>query len=141
MILLDTNIVSEVMKPEPKNSVLQWLDYQETEELYLSTITIAEINFGIRILPDGRRRHTLANRFEDFIAKGFDQRILPFDTKAAYLFGELMARRRELGRPMSFPDGQIAAIVRSHHFVLATRNVDDFDHCGVDILNPFEFTS
>ncbi|RLE27273.1 MAG: VapC toxin family PIN domain ribonuclease [Acidobacteria bacterium] len=138
MILLDTNIVSEVMKPAPEGSVLQWLDHQETEELYLSTITIAEINFGIRVLPYGKRRHTLADRFENFVAKGFDQRILSFDTKAAHLFAEIMGRRRELGRPMSFPDGQIAAIARSHHFALATRNVNDFKHCGIDILNPFE---
>jgi len=138
MILLDTNIVSEVLRPAPADGVLRWLDDQETENLYLSTITIAEIVFGIRALPDGRRRSTLAGRFEDFVARGFDQRVLPFDTAAAYLFGELMGRRRELGRPMSFPDGQIAAIARTHHFALATRNVNDFDLCGIEILNPFE---
>ncbi len=137
MILLDTNIVSEVMKPAPADRVLRWLDDQETEDLYLSTITVAEISFGIRILPDGRRRNTLTGRFEDFVARGFNQRILPFDTAAAYLFGDIMGHRREMGRPMSFPDGQIAAIARTHHFALATRNVDDFDHCGVEVLNPF----
>ncbi len=138
MILLDTNIVSEVMKPAPSGRVLRWFDHQETEGLYLSTVTIAEINFGIRVLPDGKRRHKLADLFEEFVTKGFDQRILPFDTKAAYLFADIAARRRELGRPMSFPDGQIAAIARSHHFAIATRNVTGFDHCGLDILNPFE---
>lgn len=137
MILLDTNIVSEVMKPAPADSVLRWLDDQETENLYLSTITIAEIVFGIHILPDGRWRRKLADRFEDFVARGFDQRILPFDTAAAHVFGDIMGRRRELGRPMSFPDGQIAAIARACHFALATRNVSDFEHCGIEILNPF----
>jgi len=138
MILLDTNIVSEVMKPAPTDRVLRWLNDQETEDLYLSTITVAEIVFGIRALPDGRRRSILVDRFENFVSRGFDQRILVFDTAAAYLFGDLMGRRRELGRPMSFPDGQIAAIARSHHSALATRNVSDFDHCGIDVLNPFE---
>ena len=138
MILLDTNIVSEVMKPAPAGHVLRWLDDQETEGLYVSTITIAEINFGIRVLPEGKRRRTLKDNFEDFIARGFDQRILPFDTAAANLFAGLMGRRRELGRPMSFPDGQIAAIARSRRFALATRNVSDFEHCGLNILNPFE---
>ena len=137
MILLDTNIVSEVMKPAPADRVLRWLDDQETEDLYLSTITVAEISFGIRILPDGRRRNTLTGRFEDFVARGFNQRILPFDTAAAYLFGDIMGHHREISRPMSFPDGQNAAIARTHHFALATRNVDDFDHCGVEVLNPF----
>ncbi len=138
MILLDTNVVSEVMKPSPADGVLRWLDDQETEDLYLSTITIAEISFGIRILPDGRRRRTLNESFEEFVSRGFEQRILDFDTTAAYVFGDLMARRREAGRPMSFPDGQIAAIARRHHFSLATRNVRDFDLCGLETLNPFE---
>jgi predicted nucleic acid-binding protein len=138
MILLDTNIVSEVMRPSPADGVLRWLDDQETEDLYLSAITIAEISFGIRVLPDGRRRSTIAESFEEFVGRGFEQRVLDFDTTAAYLFGDLMASRREAGRPMSFPDGQIAAIARRHRCALATGNVKDFNLCGIELLNPFE---
>ncbi len=137
MILLDTNVVSEVMRPAPMPGVLRWLDGQETEDLYLSTITIAEIAFGICVLPEARRRNTLADRFESFVIKGFDQRVFPFDAAAAYLFGDLMGRRRASGRPMSFPDGQIAAIALCHHCALATRNVTDFDLCGIEVVNPF----
>jgi len=137
MILLDTNIVSEVMKPVPARTVLEWLDACDAETLYLSTITIAEIGFGLRVLPEGKRRQSLEDRFDLFVTKGFDQRVLTFDEKAAQLYGELMARRRRLGRPMSALDGQIAAIARAHGAVLATANVRDFEECGVEILDPF----
>jgi predicted nucleic acid-binding protein len=138
MILLDTNVVSEVMAPTPNEPVLEWLDQRETETLYISTVTIAEIEYGLAALPDGRRRRTLSDRFERFLTLGFAQRVLPFDETAARLYGRLMGRRRKLGRPMSVLDGQIAAIAKAHRLALATRNVRDFEECGLEIFNSFE---
>ncbi len=138
MILLDTNVVSVVMRPAPAQSVLDWLNDQDTASLYLSTITIAEIGYGLRVLPDGKRRRSLQSRFEEFVALGFDQRILTFDEPAARLYAEVMGRRKELGRPISALDGQIAAIARANRFSVATGNVRDFEECGLRILNPFE---
>ena len=138
MILLDTNVVSEVMAPAPAASVLEWLDRRDAATLYLSTITIAEIGYGLQVLPAGRRRRLLEERFEQFVATGFEQRVLSFDEAASRLYGGLMARRRSLGRPMGILDGQIAAIARANRFALASRNVRDFEECGLEILNPFE---
>ena len=138
MILLDTNVVSEVMKTRPAEAVVAWLNGQDSEKLYISAITVGEIAYGLRILPDGKRRSGLRERFEKFVALAFDQRVLAYDESAARIYGELMGDRRELGLPMSVPDGQIAAIARFNHLAVATRNVLDFKHCGIDVLNPFE---
>lgn len=138
MIVLDTNIVSEMMKPAPKRSVIDWLNHQETATLYLSTITLAEIGYGLHIMTDGQRRRLLEDRFDKFVVAGFDQRILGFDMAAARLYGELMGHRRKLGQPLSVLDGQIASIARANHFAVATRNVDDFEECGLTLINPFE---
>lgn len=140
MILLDTNIVSELMKSRPAEAVLAWLNGQPSEKLYLSAVTIGEIAYGLRILPDGKRRSGLRERFERFVALALDQRVLSYDEPAARLYGELMGDRRELGLPMSVPDGQIAAIARRDHLAIAIRNVLDFEHCGIEVINPFEFT-
>jgi len=138
MILLDTNVVSEVMKTQPVEAVVAWLNSQNSERLYVSAITIGEITYGLRILPDGKRRSGLHERFERFVALAFDQRVLAYDESAARVYGELMGDRKEPGLPMSVPDGQIAAIARLNHMAVATRNVLDFEHCGIDVLNPFE---
>jgi len=138
MILLDTNVVSEVMKTRPAEAVVAWLNSQGSEKLHVSAITIGEIAYGLRILPDGKRRSGLRERFERFVALAFDQRVLAYDESAACIYGELMGDRKELGLPMSVPDGQIAAIARLNHLTVATRNVLDFEHCGIDVLNPFE---
>lgn len=138
MIVLDTNVVSEVMKPSPKQAVVDWLNSQETSRLYVSTITLAEIGYGLHVMPEGKRRRSLEDRFDNFVADGFDQRVVGFDMAAARLYGEVMGRRKELGRPMSILDGQIASIARAHHAAVATRNVSDFDECGLTLLNPFE---
>lgn len=137
MILLDTNVVSEVMKAQPAEAVVAWLNGQDSQNLYVSAITIGEIAYGLRVLPDGKRRSTLRERFEQFIALAFDQRVLAYDEAAARIYGELMGDRKELGRPISVPDGQIAAIARRNHFAVATRNVLDFENCGVELINPF----
>lgn len=115
MILLDTNVVSEVMKVTPSEVVLYWLNEQESSALCVSTITIGEIAYGLRILPDGKRRTALNDKFEQFIAQAFAQRVVDYDEPAARAYGEIMGVRKESGRPMSIPDGQIAAIARCNH--------------------------
>jgi predicted nucleic acid-binding protein len=139
MILLDTNVVSEVMKTRPAEAVVAWLNSQDSEKLYVSAVTIGEIAYGLRILPDGKRRTGLCERFERFVDLAFDQRVLNYDEAAARIYGELMGDRKELGLPMSVPDGQIAAIARRNHLAVATRNVLDFENCGIEVINPFEF--
>jgi predicted nucleic acid-binding protein len=141
MILLDTNVVSEVMKTRPSDAVVAWLNGQASEKLFVSAITIGEVAYGLRILPDGKRRSGLRERFERFVAVAFDQRVLAYDESAARIYGELMGDRKELGLPMSVPDGQIAAIARLNHLAVATRNVLDFEHFGIDVANPFEAAS
>lgn len=138
MILLDTNVVSEVMRAAPSPAVLVWLNGQDTATLFVSTVTIAEIEFGLRVLPEGNRRTGLRDRFEQFLLQAFAGRVRDFDQPAARSYGDIMGDRREIGRPMSVPDGQIAAIARSHGLAVATRNVPDFENCGLTIVNPFD---
>ncbi len=138
MILIDTNIVSEVMRPKPSDNVLNWLNQNSNLGLFVSSITIAEICYGLRILPIGQRRQQLEVSFEQFINKGFTGRILVFDEIAARIYAEIMGSCREKGYPMSLPDGQIAAIAKANQLILATRNISDFKHCGIELINPFE---
>lgn len=139
MILLDTNIVSEIMRRQPSNNVLSWLDQHSDGNLLLSSITIAEICYGLRILPIGQRRQLLETKFEQFITEGFAGRIITFDESAARAYAEIMGTRKEKGRPMSLPDGQIAAIAQVNQFTLATRNITDFEDCGIQLINPFNY--
>ena len=137
MIVLDTNVVSEVMKTAPSSRVLGWLNSRATSDLFMTAITVGEIEFGLQSLPAGRRRRLLRNRFEQFTARGFDGRVLAFDETAARTYGDIMASRRKMGRPVTVPDGQISAIARVNGFMIATRNTADFEDCGVDLVNPF----
>jgi len=139
VIILDTNIISEFMTAPPANSVLEWLNAQDAVSLYITTISIAEIGFGLYCMPGGKRQRLLRERFEQFVATAFETRILPFDESAARLYGEIKGYRREIGRPLSDFDGQIASIARSRGFAVATRNIKDFEDCGIDLINPFEF--
>ncbi len=137
MIILDTNIISEFMTSCPKKSVLEWLNAQDSVTLYLTTISIAEIGFGLRIMPVGKRRQLLNDRFKQFITMAFKSRILTFDEAAAQVYGDIKGYRKEIGRPLSDLDGQIAAIARAKGCVVATRNIKDFEECGVELINPF----
>ncbi len=137
MIVLDTNIISEIMRPRPSVNVTDWLNAQVTHQLYITSITIAEVLYGLQILPEGKRRRKLEQGFETFIANAFDQRILVFDEQAGRKYAELMAYRKKTGRPMSLPGGQIASIARVHGFSVATRNIADFESCGLQLINPF----
>ena len=135
--MLDTNVVSEAMRIVPDTGVLRWLNESETSDLYLSTITIAEVSYGLQILPEGRRRDAISDRFEQFVSRGFSHRVLSFDEPAAIVYGEIMARTKKIGRPMSVPDGQIAAIAKTQNLVVATRNTGDFEPTGMELVNPW----
>ena len=137
MIVLDTNVVSEFMTSPPSEEVLEWLNEQDSAALYLTSISVAEICFGLHAMPAGKRRRSLEDRFEQFVATAFSSRLLHFDEAAARVFGEIKAYRRSIGRPLSDFDGQIAAIARVNRFAIATRNVADFEHCLVDLIDPF----
>ena len=137
MIVVNTNVVSEFMVSPPAQTVLEWLNAQDAADLYLTTISIAEISFGLRVMPDGQRRRLLSDRFEQFLGAAFASRILSFDEHAARAYGEIRGHRRELGRPMSAFDGQIAAIARTRGFAIATQNIQNFADCGLELINPF----
>lgn len=127
------------MTSPPTSSVLEWLNAQDSMAIYLTTISIAEIAFGLRIMPKDQRQQLLENRFEQFVATAFESRILSFDEAAARLYGEIKGYRKEIGYPLSDFDGQIAAIARVKGFAVATRNIKDFKECGVKLINPFTY--
>lgn len=137
MIIADTNLISEWMKPSPDSLVMSWLDKQETRHLFITSISVAEIYYGLTLLPEGRRQKALLAAFEESVMEAFQYRILHFDDKAAFIYGQLMGHRKKIGRPMTVPDGQIAAIVRSNQMSLATRNIRDFHECDISLINPF----
>jgi hypothetical protein len=139
MIVVDTNVISEIMRPQPSPPVLNWLNTQDSNQLFITTVTLAEIGYGLRVLPEGQRRWLLHSRFEQFIEQAFEERVLDFTAPAAHAYAEILGHRKELGRPMSLPDGQIASIAHAHGFAVATRNIKDFEDCGLELINPFEF--
>lgn len=138
MILLDTNVVSEMMRPEPEAAVLAWLRAQALRGLATTAVTTAEIRYGLARLPDGRRRRALEERFGLFLLRGFDRRILPFDAAASEIYGEIVAGREREGLPIQVLDAQIAAIARCRGAVVATRDVSGFAGCGVEVVDPWE---
>lgn len=137
MIVLDTNVLSEALKPTPAAAVLRWLAAQAPPAVFTTTITLAEILYGIETLPVGKRRVQLLTAVESMFAEQFDGRILPFDEEAARLFAGIAASRSAAGRPISQPDAMIAAIARSHHAAVATRNTTDFERCGINLIDPW----
>ena len=141
MILLDTNILSELMRPAPEPAVEQWLADQPAASVFISAITEAELRYGLALMPSGKRRSALAVEIEAMLGEDFSGRVLPFDSPAAVAFAEIAAERRQAGRPISQADAQIAAIARSRGAALATRNVPDFEGCGVEIINPWSSAS
>jgi len=137
MILLDTNVVSELMRPKPEPSVVAWLADQSATNVFLSVITEAELRYGVAILPAGRRRNQIAASVEDMLQKDFARRILPFDSEAAHIYAAIGACRRVAGLPISHADCQMAAIARCRGAAIATRNVGHFEHCGIKVINPW----
>ncbi|EXJ15305.1 type II toxin-antitoxin system VapC family toxin [Imhoffiella purpurea] len=136
MIVLDTNVVSEAMKPEPDPAMRDWLDEQAAETLYISSVTVAELLFGIGVLPDGRRKQKLATTLDGMLPL-FEGRILAFDTDAARHYADLAVAARKAGKGFPAPDGYIAAIATAHGFAVATRDASAFDAAGVPVIDPW----
>jgi len=140
VILLDTNVVSEPMRPEPDRNVLGWLDAQAAESLYLSTVSLAELLLGIESLPVGKRRKAIAAALDNRIIALFGERIVPFDTRAAETYPRIVIRARRHGHPIAVADAQIAAIAASRQFSMATRDVAPFEAAGIPVINPWTAT-
>jgi len=137
MIVLDTNVLSEVITPEPSARVLTWILRQPPSSPYTTSITQAELLYGVELLPKGRRRSELLAAIVKMLAEDFVDRILPFESDAAGDYSRIAASRRSMGRPISEADARIAAIAHSRGAALATRNTRDFEHCGIKVVNPW----
>ena len=137
MIVLDTNVVSEAMKPEPHPAVRAWLNAQATETLYLSSVTVAELLFGIGALPVSKRKDMLAQTL-DGLMRLFRDRVLPFDIDAARCFAELAVTAKMSGRGFPTPDGYIAAIAASRGFIVASRDTVPYEAASVTVINPWD---
>lgn len=137
MKILDTNVISELMREEPNRKVAQWITQQVTESLGVSVVTLAEIGRGLKRLPEGRRREGLELRFAEFIEKGFRGRVFPFDEGAATCYGELAAEREAAGLHVDAVDMMIAAIAKMAGAAVVTRNTGDFEGCGLVLINPW----
>lgn len=138
MIVLDTNVISEAIKPSPDAHVMAWLRGQSLAIMATTAVSLAEINYGLCRLPRGRRRDDLETRLRAFLARGFGDRILAFDAPAAGVYGEIVTARQSVGRPIDAFDAMIAAIARSRGATVATRNLADFDGCGLLVLDPWK---
>lgn len=137
MIVLDTNVVSELMRPSAEPGVVAWVDRQAVNEVYLTAVTTAELRYGVARLPDGRRRTGLADRLRQTLDEDFPGRILPFDDVAAAHFAEIVVSRELHGLTIATADAEIAAICRSHSATLVTRNMKDFVHTGIKVVDPW----
>jgi predicted nucleic acid-binding protein len=141
MIILDTNVVSEPLRPAPDPAVLRWLDAQEPGTLYLTAVNLAELLAGVEALPAGRRRVQLERALGEEVLPLFAGRVLAFDERAAQAFARIHTNAQAAGNPIGFADAAIAAIARAHGMALATRNVRDFRGTELDLLNPWEATN
>ena len=137
MILLDTNVVSELIRPNPDSEVMDWVGRQAAPELHVSAITEAELRYGAEVLPKGRRRNMLLDEIEAMLREDFEGRVVPFDSYAARAYASIASARRAAGRPISHPDCQIAAVARALGASVATRDVNDFEGCGVEVIDPW----
>jgi hypothetical protein len=138
MIILDTNIVSELMRPVPERMVLQWFRSHAAEDLHVTAVTMAEILYGIELISSSRRRDVVRVAAEKMFGDVFADRILTFEDRAAHAFSQIASSRRRQGKQISGIDAQIAAIARVHGATLATRNPYVFEGCGVKLVNPWE---
>jgi toxin FitB len=135
MIVLDTNVTSELMRPSPEPHVVAWVRGRSGNELYTTSITVAEIRYGVERLPEGARKTLLKNTAEQVFA--FAHHVLSSDAPAAALYGAIVSTRDRVGAPINGFDAQIAAICRLHAATLATRNTRDFEHTGIDVVDPW----
>ena len=137
MIVLDTNVISELMRPKPDSGVADWVARQAVPDLYVSAISEAELRYGAEVLPKGRRRNGILDEIEGMLREDFGGRVIPFDSYAAKAYAAIAAARRAAGRPISHADCQIAAIARALGASVATRDVDGFEECGIEVINPW----
>ena len=137
MIVLDTNVLSELMRPSPSPLVVNWVQQQPPDQVFTTSIAEAEILYGIRLLPTGKRRDELLAAAESVFGEYLADRVIAFDSQAAHAFARIAAKCRTVGKPISHADAQIAAIVHIQEAILATRNVADFANCGISIANPW----
>jgi predicted nucleic acid-binding protein len=137
MIVLDTNVLSETLRPTPSARVLEWMRSEPASALFTTAITEAEMLYGIALLPEGRRRGSLEAVVELIFTEDLAGRVLPFDSAAAREFADIAAGRRRTGQPISDADARIAAIARSRGAALATRNIADFTGCGLSLIDPW----
>lgn len=140
MIMLDTNVISESLRPAPESRVLDWINIQAIETLYLSAISVAELRFGAALLPSGRRKDKLQNRLEDKLLPLFAGRILPLDVAVTKTYAELMSQARMAGQSISTADGYIAATAAANGMIIATRDTNPFAAAGLEVINPWETT-
>ncbi|MDR0274875.1 MAG: type II toxin-antitoxin system VapC family toxin [Burkholderiaceae bacterium] len=138
MILLDTNVISELWKITPDAHVLAWIDAQAVETLYLSAVTVAELRFGLATMPAGKRRAIYQDRLEQEVLPGFKGRVLPFDLDTSQAYAGLMAKAKAVGRAIGKEDGYIAATAFAHGLTIATRDVTPFQAAGLHVINPWE---
>jgi predicted nucleic acid-binding protein len=141
VIIIDTNVISELMRAKPDPAILGWFRHRPLAELATTAINLAEIRHGLARLPFGRRRRELEATFNSLAARGFADRVFDFDSAAAEVFGDLVVARERAGRRLEGFDGLIAAIARSRGLPIATRNVDDFQGCGIVMINPWRPTA
>lgn len=138
MILLDTNVISEPLRPHPDSHVIEWIDAQSLETLYLSAITVAELRTGVALLPSGKRKTILHESLEKKILPMFTGRILSFDLPCTQAYADLIVKARTSGLAIAAADGYIAAIASANRFTVATRDTSPFKAAGVAVLNPWE---
>ena len=138
MLILDTNVVSELMRPAPDPAIATWVAERATSSLFLTAVTEAELRYGLAVMPPGKRREGLATGLERMLKAGFANRVLPFDSGAARAYARTGAARRRGGRPIAQADCQIAAIAQARGMAVATRNVRHFEDMGVEIFNPWD---
>ena len=137
MIILDTNVISDLMQPTPDARVIAWLDRQPAESIWLTSITLFELRFGLAMLPSGKRRRTLEQSLVLLLHEDLEHRVLDFDSAASIAAASLAAKRRRAGRPVDMRDTQIAGIALARHATLATRNTKHFADSGVTLVNPW----
>ena len=138
MIVLDTNVISELMRQTPSPAVVEWVDGRPGTDLFITAVTAAELLYGIARLPLGTRRATLLAVFEEMVWTEFGERVLPFDGAAAGHYADIVTTRERMGRPISMADAQIGAICRHHGALLATRNGGDFEGVDLDVSDPWD---
>ena len=137
MVILDTNVLAELIRPRPHPAVVEWMDQQDTFELWITAVTAAELRTGVALLPEGRRRSDLHLHIERLLDETFAGYVLPFDDRSALPYADIVSSRRNQGRPIAFQDAQIGAICLQRGMPLATRDTRDFEDTGIDLIDPW----